>query len=149
MAMVCVPLQEGSISGTYNGDDDSEDDNENICEIKARTMYRMVEEINIGGDVYKLLLLTNSQARLLSSLEGSIQRVLDSLEIPAPKLVMNFLCSQGVPAALAGYGDLPTGPYASKEEMLMNDERLVQFLKPYPLFAASMCYELIFDIAIR
>ncbi len=104
-------------------------DNESLNEIKARTMYRMVEEIIVGGTKYKLLFLTNRQAQLLSTLEGSIRRVFDAFEIKTPKLIMNLIASQGVPKEYAGFGEMPTGPYANREEMYRNDELLVEFMR--------------------
>ena len=69
---------------------------EQLRMIKARTMYNMVEEIPSGSDVTpKLLFLTNSQADLLASNTASLQRMLNALEIPQPKLVINLLCSYG------------------------------------------------------
>ena len=67
-----------------------------LQEIKARTMYRMVEDITLGsGTRHKVLFLTNKQARLLANTPGSIKRVLEAFEIPAPKLVIRFLQSNG------------------------------------------------------
>ena len=104
-------------------------DNESLNEIKARTMYRMVEEIVVGGTKYKLLFLTNRQAQLLSTLEGSIKRVFDAFEIKTPKLVLNLIASQGVPSEFSGFGNMPIGPYATKDEMYRNDEFLVEFMR--------------------
>jgi hypothetical protein len=57
--------------------------------IKARTMFQMTGEIaeDGGGARKQLLFLTNSQAELLASSSASLQKLLDALEIPKPKLV--------------------------------------------------------------
>ena len=70
---------------------------EKLAEIKARTMYEMVEEIPgaADGQTRKLLFLTNSQASLLASSGTSIQKMLDALEIPKPKLIINLVMSMG------------------------------------------------------
>ncbi|CAE7210387.1 unnamed protein product [Symbiodinium sp. CCMP2592] len=67
-----------------------------LQEIKAKTMYRMVENISLGsGSRHKVLYLTNKQARLLANTPGSIKRVLEAFEIPTPKLVIRFIQSMG------------------------------------------------------
>jgi hypothetical protein len=48
-----------------------------------------------GGGRKRLLFLTNSQAELISGSSASLQKMLDALEIPRPKLVINLLVSQG------------------------------------------------------
>lgn len=59
-------------------------------------MYNMVEEVPSSSDLTpKLLFLTNSQADLLAGSSASLQRMLNALEIPKPKLVINLLCSYG------------------------------------------------------
>ena len=64
--------------------------------IKARTMWNMVEEIPHGvGQPRKLLFLTNKQAQLIGNSPASIEKMLDALEIPKPKLVINLLMSLG------------------------------------------------------
>ena len=76
-------------------------------------MFQMVEELEIdasdGGR--KLLFLTNPQAELIASSRGSLQKMLDALELPKPKLVINFLMSLGFrqhvtafPGLLGGIG---------------------------------------------
>jgi hypothetical protein len=70
---------------------------EQLQMIKARTMFQMTEEIaedGYGGRK-QLLFLTNSQAALLAGSGASLQKILDALEIPKPKLVINLLTSQG------------------------------------------------------
>ena len=65
--------------------------------IKARTMFQMTEELHGVGDSgrKRLLFLTNSQAELIASSEASMQKMLDALEIPRPKLVINLIASAG------------------------------------------------------
>ena len=70
---------------------------EELQMIKARTMFQMTEELNGVGDSgrKRLLFLTNSQADLIASSEASMQKMLEALEIPRPKLVIDLLSSQG------------------------------------------------------
>ena len=70
---------------------------EELQMIKARTMFQMTEELNGVGDSgrKRLLFLTNSQAELIASSEASMQKMLEALEIPRPKLVIDLLKSQG------------------------------------------------------
>ena len=71
---------------------------EELQMIKARTMFQMTEELNGVGEHTgrkRLLFLTNSQAELIASSEASMQKMLEALEIPRPKLVIDLLCSQG------------------------------------------------------
>ena len=67
--------------------------------IKAKTMFGMVDDY---GDNQKILFLTNDQAQLLVAHSGSLERMMEALEVPqnpqtpnAPKLVINLLESQG------------------------------------------------------
>ena len=68
-----------------------------LQEIKARTMYQMVEELPgiDGSQPAKLLFLTNAQATVLASSEQMVKRMVDSLELPTPNLVINLLMSRG------------------------------------------------------
>ncbi|CAE7203582.1 unnamed protein product [Symbiodinium sp. CCMP2592] len=67
-----------------------------LQEIKAKTMYRMVEDITLGsGSRHKVLYLSNKQARLLAHTPGSMKRVLEAFEIPTPKLVIRLIQSTG------------------------------------------------------
>lgn len=70
---------------------------EELQMIKARTMFQMTEELHgVGNSGRKrLLFLTNSQAELIASSEASMQKMLDALEIPRPKLVINLIASAG------------------------------------------------------
>lgn len=70
---------------------------EQLQTIKAKTMYEMTEDIidEESGLRKRLLFLTNSQADLIASSDASMQKMLDALDIPKPKLVINLLGSQG------------------------------------------------------
>jgi len=67
---------------------DAEEDitQERFEEIKARTMFEMVEEVN--GGAQKLLFLTNAQADLLASSDANIKKMLGALELPPAKLLI-------------------------------------------------------------
>lgn len=105
-----VGFEDGSVakaSGTVDANKDLDrastvvDDDfskEQLQMIKARTMFQMVEEIEsttAGGQPRKLLFLTNQQAEFIASSTGSIQKMIDALEMPKPKLIINMLTSQG------------------------------------------------------
>ena len=78
--------------------DDETIGKEELQMIKARTMFQMTEELNGVGEHTgrkRLLFLTNSQAELIASSEASMQKMLEALEIPRPKLVIDLLKSQG------------------------------------------------------
>ena len=76
-------------------EDDQDISQEQLQMIKARTMFQMTEEIDDGGGGKRkrLLFLTNTQAELLSGSSASIQKMLDALEIPKPKLGNTKKCS--------------------------------------------------------
>jgi hypothetical protein len=76
---------------------DEDISHEQLQMIKARTMFQMTEEIadDSGGGRKRLLFLTNSQAEFLASSSASLQKMLDALEVPKPKLIINLLSSQG------------------------------------------------------
>ena len=76
---------------------DEDISHEQLQMIKARTMFQMTEEIadDSGGGRKRLLFLTNSQAEFLASSNASLQKMLDALEVPKPKLIINLLSSQG------------------------------------------------------
>ena len=75
---------------------------EQLDKIKARTMYNMVEPIN--GGAQKILFMTNSQALLLAKEEGSMKKMLDTLEIGNPELVINLLESRGMGPFVNAHG---------------------------------------------
>ena len=54
---------------------------EQFNEMKARTMYQMVEDLTVIGKPYQLLFLTNKQAALLENIEDSVPRILDAFEV--------------------------------------------------------------------
>eukprot|EP00931_Biecheleriopsis_adriatica_P103569 TRINITY_DN78381_c0_g1_i1.p1 TRINITY_DN78381_c0_g1~~TRINITY_DN78381_c0_g1_i1.p1 ORF type:complete len:952 (-),score=156.32 TRINITY_DN78381_c0_g1_i1:26-2881(-) len=67
--------------------------------IKAKTMHELTEDIeagSTGGARRQLLFLTNAQADLISQSSETLQRMLDVLEVPKPKLIINLLISQGL-----------------------------------------------------
>ena len=83
-----------SIGGasSYHADEPEELSKDEVQMIKARTMFQMVEDIqSSGGSAKKLLFLTNSQAEYLSSSQQTLVKMLDALELPKPKLVINIL----------------------------------------------------------
>jgi len=87
-------------------DDQAEATNQ-LQMIKARTMYNMVEEIDEG--MCKLLFLTNAQADLIAKSPGSVQKMLDALEVGKPSLVIELCCSPGFRDAVR---TLPLDPQA-------------------------------------
>jgi len=67
---------------------------EQLAEIKARTMFNMVEEIDDGQ--CKVLFLTNAQAEFISSNQKSIERMLEAFEMDRkPHLVIEIQKSAG------------------------------------------------------
>ena len=95
-----APPATGAVAAVEGGDDNAstaggeeELSNEQLQMIKARTMFQMTEEIadDSAGGRKRLLFLTNSQAELLAGSASSLQKMLDALEIPKPKLLINFL----------------------------------------------------------
>ena len=87
-------MLETEVASTW-ADEEDQLSREKLQMIKARTMYEMVEEIEMPGGPCKLLFLTNVQADLLASSDDSLQKMLDALELPRPQLVINLLASQG------------------------------------------------------
>ncbi|MGB1598719.1 MAG: hypothetical protein ACPIOQ_38565 [Promethearchaeia archaeon] len=67
--------------------------------IKARTMYQMIEDVPGDGASAKrrVMFLTNAQAELIAMQPEAkgIRQLLQALEIPQPKLVINVLPSWG------------------------------------------------------
>lgn len=63
--------------------------------IKARTMYQMVEDIESSSSCgrRRIIFLTNAQAELIGGQPDGvgIQRLMQALEIPQPKLVISVL----------------------------------------------------------
>jgi hypothetical protein len=105
----------------------------------------MTEEVpdDVGGGRKWLLFLTNSQAELISGSSASLQKMLDALEIPRPKLVINLLVSQGstdyvtneilgelADLAKADAGLMPhRGPFAGPDEERQMIEMLDHFME--------------------
>lgn len=71
-------------------------DYEKLQVMKAKTMYEMVEDIDLGNGHLKLLFLTNSQADSISSSQQTLRKMLEALEIRTPKLVINLMSSWGL-----------------------------------------------------
>ena len=71
---------------------------EELHDIKARTMYDLVDEFQgDGGMLHKVLFLTNSQAEIIASQKNfaGIKRMVHALDLPQPKLVINIIPSWG------------------------------------------------------
>ena len=89
-------------------------DAESMSDIKARTMYQMVEQVDTGSNTTNLLFITNKQARMLSQNESNIDKILAAFEAPEPKLIINLLsdadggCSSGDPAHFGWGLSFPT-----------------------------------------
>lgn len=66
-------------------------DLEKLQVMKAKTMYEMVEEIDVGKGPIKVLFLTNPQAESIGSSPQTLRKLLEAFEIPAPKLVINLM----------------------------------------------------------
>lgn len=83
----------------------------------------------------KLLFLTGPQADLLASSNDSLQKMLDALEVPAPKLVINLLASQGFDEYVSSHGtglqkDAAKGEagmvYGRSAFLTMDEERIAE-----------------------
>jgi hypothetical protein len=95
-------------ASSHHADEPEELSKDEVQMIKARTMFQMVEDIqSSGGSAKKLLFLTNAQAEYLSSSQQTLVKMLDALELPKPKLVINILMSQGFRANTDIQGDRP------------------------------------------
>ena len=96
-----------------NGSSDAQRDAHQLERIKARTMYRMVEDLDRNSvQRRKFLFLTNFQADQIASNGSSVQKMLDALELGfgserAPKLVINLIHSAGFREYTNAYG--PSG----------------------------------------
>eukprot|EP00966_Prymnesium_polylepis_P194231 4502692-Prymnesium_polylepis.1 len=96
-------MDDAEIASTWAEEEDQLS-REKLQMIKARTMYEMVEEIELPGGPCKLLFLSNSQANLLASSDDSLQKMLDALEVPKPQLIINLLSSEGFDFTVNLYG---------------------------------------------
>ena len=63
--------------------------------LKAKTMYNMVDELELGGSTVKLLFLKNEQAQTIAKDPALIDLMIDKLVTKTPSLVINMLNSQG------------------------------------------------------
>ena len=68
---------------------------DDIDMLKAKTMYNMVDELELGGSTVKLLFLKNEQARTIAKDPALIDMMIDKLVTKTPSLVINMLNSQG------------------------------------------------------
>ena len=102
--------------------------NQELEDIKARTMWRMVEDIMVGSQAKKVLFLSNRQAEILAHNQGSMAKVLDALEIPTPKLVVNLLKSspKGV---FYSRGHDNILPYVDSSDAMKAEARLEEFMR--------------------
>uniref|UniRef100_A0A7S0ECB3 SMODS and SLOG-associating 2TM effector domain-containing protein n=1 Tax=Hanusia phi TaxID=3032 RepID=A0A7S0ECB3_9CRYP len=122
-----------------------------LQEIKARTMYNLIEEVTVGSVKKRLLLLTNRQASLFN--KKSVQKLLDAFEIPhKPKLVIKLVHSElGInqlkryrsehEVVMKGNHDIrddfmydnylwtPPGPTYTEDEVEQGENRLCQFFR--------------------
>jgi hypothetical protein len=137
---------------------------EQLQMIKARTMFQMTEEIacDSTGGRKRLLFLTNSQAELLAGSSSSLQKMLDALEIPKPKLVINLLTSQGFTSyctlaltstaealGMEEAGLVPNrGPFLSREDEIQALEKLDHFMANVILPMAAQTQAIIICNAI-
>ena len=66
-----------------------------VQDIKARTMYNMITEVEdpAGKDKKKMCFLTNRQAGLFH--EGNINKIIQAFELPTPKLVIRLMTIGG------------------------------------------------------
>ena len=108
----------------------------------------------------KLLFLTDSQADSISSSSQTLQKMLEALEIPTPKLVINLLSSWGLRASLnlfppskynlrmnpGIFHDAP--PFLSPNDELESMEKLDMFMSDVILPLAASTNALILGIAI-
>lgn len=110
-------------ASTYNGTlrEDQQPDAEQLQIIKAKTMYKMVDEVPSSSGNFKrrVLFLTNQQADLIASSPECIQRMLDALEITKPKLVINLMPSWGFKEFTSSLPKWPSLPYKREDEELM------------------------------
>eukprot|EP00928_Gymnodinium_smaydae_P049379 TRINITY_DN33124_c0_g1_i1.p1 TRINITY_DN33124_c0_g1~~TRINITY_DN33124_c0_g1_i1.p1 ORF type:complete len:935 (+),score=59.82 TRINITY_DN33124_c0_g1_i1:99-2903(+) len=94
-----------SSSSKDSGVDSSvvEDHKLDVDEIRARTMFRMVQEVTLSNSSSKkVLFLTNKQASLVASAEDGARRLLDAFELPRPKLIIWIMQSSGGEGLIVG-----------------------------------------------
>lgn len=85
--------------GALAGEELIRSQQEELQIVKATTMYRMVEDLDDGQG--KLLLLSNSQADLISRSPVLLERMMHALGVPKPSLVINLMKSWGFRSSCA------------------------------------------------
>ena len=91
--------------------------------LKAKTMFEMVEEVEVGNSTapLRLLYLSNTQADSIASSPNALQKMLEALEIRPPKLVINLLSSWGLRASLMLYPERFYNQNVETAGLLFND----------------------------
>ena len=128
---------------------------EQLQMIKARTMFQMTEEIadDATGGRKRLLFLTNSQADFLASSGASLQKMLDALEIPKPKPIINLLSSQGftdycTSGSIEEAGLVPgRGPFLTLDDEISAIDKLDHFMASVILPLAAQTQAIIISNA--
>ena len=94
-----------------------------ILMLKAKTMFEMVEEVEVGNSTapLRLLYLSNTQADSIASSPNALQKMLEALEIRPPKLVINLLSSWGLRASLMLYPERFYNQNVETAGLLFND----------------------------
>ena len=99
-----------------------------IDEIKAKTMYDMVDYIDDGKR--QVLYLSAEQAKLIASSKPGLEKMLMTLELfpraddsPKPKLVLNLLKSLGLSNQFNDWKIGPAGQWRVAEEKPGKDRR--------------------------
>ena len=64
--------------------------NEELEEIKAKTMFHMIEDITLKGSLKRVLFMTNAQARMFDN----VKLLLDAFDFPRPQLVIMLMRSK-------------------------------------------------------
>ena len=138
----------------------SHNDYEKLQVMKAKTMYEMVEEIDVGHGPVKLLFLTNSQADSICSGVVTMKKMLEALEIDSPKLVINLIGSRGLRASLNLWPERKYGsesfaamkhnapPFLSLEQEQLASAKLDQFMMEVLLPLAASTQALILANAV-
>lgn len=122
-------------------EENNEEQDENVDEMKIQTMYKMVDDcrVNVNGreTVKKVLYLTNKQAALFD--DSAMERCLQALDIGDPKFIILLSTSCGVRSQMlkahvemigtpsVEWGDDgDTGFYYMTPEINLSDERAVE-----------------------
>ena len=140
-------MENGTLSSLHHSSvlEDDKLTEELYEEIKARTMFNMIEEIDAGADAGKqsLLFLTNRQAELLASPEN-VAKLFNTLEVDGhvygkPKLLIvlqwdGMFRSQLQAAAPGNYAyfynahERTNGPFLNGDDARAAESRLDQFM---------------------